>query len=791
MSKMMGTKWVVLVLFILMFSLGTGVHNAYANEQETGIDNKAVISGSGSWQNPLVTPTEQQQDRQYTILSTTEAANLTEVKSAVQQGLIQRQTSFSIHYTGDTSNLEANLHQLIDEILVEDDYLNYSRTEFRYGFEGYTNDVTISFTASYVNTREQEDFVEQQVPIILAQIISPEMSPLKKVKTINDYMVLNCTYSDTTSDPGISPHSAYALLLEGRGVCQGYALLAYKMLQQTGVPVHIIVGDAGGGSHAWNLVQINNQWYHLDVTWNDPLPDHPGQVNYNYFLRDNTISNDHSWNTSFYPATADNSYAYFHVMLDASSQGDTIYYRHQTYGNQLYRSSIDGTELQQLNSNRSYYITVANDWIYYSNYSNRGYLYKIRPDGSGESSAVEKHCINTYFKDNILYYTDVESGTIKTIPPTYAITTITEPVDGGTVSGAGSYLEGEIITLTAAPNPDYNFVNWSENEISVSTEASYSFTVSSDRTLVAVFAQESPPVVLEVWPAATGYELHLRELADNDAEVYYAKVYQGESPYAGSSGEVLVEFNRQPYLTGFEYVSLIITEAFPVGNYVMKFYTDADRTVSAFDHAFSVDPMVHITSPGLHDSTTTEDITITGYISNYASASISSLQFQLNSTAWQDIKAMLNEAGSFSIPVTLQPANNRFEIKMQYTSDLTAATNHQIWGEVTLNLDECFIATAAYGSKFTPAVTLLRHFRDDFLMTNNWGIAFVNFYYNNSPSIANYIAGNGFLKATVRLLLTPIVIIVYALYHSTESIAALLALFALLVYWRKRRLTIE
>ena len=38
---------------------------------------------------------------------------------------------------------------------------------------------------------------------------------------------------------------------------------------------------------------------------------------------------------------------------------------------------------------------------------------------------------------------------------------------------------------------------------------------------------------------------------------------------------------------------------------------------------------------------------------------------------------------------------------------------------------QCFIATAAYGSSL-PAVTLLRHFRDDFLMTSGWGIAFVS-----------------------------------------------------------------
>jgi len=76
-------------------------------------------------------------------------------------------------------------------------------------------------------------------------------------------------------------------------------------------------------------------------------------------------------------------------------------------------------------------------------------------------------------------------------------------------------------------------------------------------------------------------------------------------------------------------------------------------------------------------------------------------------------------------------------------------------------IDECFIATAAYGSKFTPAVTLLREFRDQYLMTNSVGLSFVQLYYHYSPPIANFIASSEVLKVLVRVFLTPIVIFVY------------------------------
>jgi len=80
-------------------------------------------------------------------------------------------------------------------------------------------------------------------------------------------------------------------------------------------------------------------------------------------------------------------------------------------------------------------------------------------------------------------------------------------------------------------------------------------------------------------------------------------------------------------------------------------------------------------------------------------------------------------------------------------------------------VDECFIATAAFGSKFTWPVSLLRHFRDQFLLTTSWGSAFVRFYYRNSPPIAATIASSHALKMLVRALLAPVVLLVFSIYH--------------------------
>lgn len=99
---------------------------------------------------------------------------------------------------------------------------------------------------------------------------------------------------------------------------------------------------------------------------------------------------------------------------------------------------------------------------------------------------------------------------------------------------------------------------------------------------------------------------------------------------------------------------------------------------------------------------------------------------------------------------------------------------------VNITVEDCFIATAAFGSYLHADVKVLRDFRDNYLLTNSLGKSFVNFYYKNSPPIAGYIAERDTLKMVVRSVLTPIVYIM--------KYPFLLLLFVVsLVLWRKRK----
>ena len=75
----------------------------------------------------------------------------------------------------------------------------------------------------------------------------------------------------------------------------------------------------------------------------------------------------------------------------------------------------------------------------------------------------------------------------ETLLPTFTVTVVASPMEGGTVTGGGTYQEGESCTVSATTNSGYTFNNWTENDVVVSSNPSYTFNVNDNRYLVANF----------------------------------------------------------------------------------------------------------------------------------------------------------------------------------------------------------------------------------------------------------------------------------------------------------------
>lgn len=213
----------------------------------------------------------------------------------------RHESEFQIQYTGDTNRFTEVGEQAWEWLQRNEPYLMRLYKDSDGQGMDYGSYVMYTVTLDYTLSKGQTDRVEKKVNQIVRKI-PKNWSDYKKVRYINDYIVRHTAYKLKSKE---SPYTPYSILFNREGVCEGYALTAYLLLQAADVEVRYISGKAGGGLHAWNLVKLKGNWYHLDTTWNDPVPNRPDEVQEDYLLvSDDTLRKDHSWNAKKYPKTA-------------------------------------------------------------------------------------------------------------------------------------------------------------------------------------------------------------------------------------------------------------------------------------------------------------------------------------------------------------------------------------------------------------------------------------------------------------------------------------------------------
>lgn len=128
-------------------------------------------------------------------------------------------------------------------------------------------------------------------------------SDFEKELYIHDYIINKCVYRDCDASS-----NAYGCLIEGEAVCSGYSRAAMLLLKKAGIDSVLVSGtgtpdSSSDISHMWNIVWLDGETYHLDVTWDDPDTD-SGASHLYFNLTDDMISQDHKDFSSSYACTA-------------------------------------------------------------------------------------------------------------------------------------------------------------------------------------------------------------------------------------------------------------------------------------------------------------------------------------------------------------------------------------------------------------------------------------------------------------------------------------------------------
>ncbi|HHQ8911983.1 TPA: S-layer homology domain-containing protein [Bacillus cereus] len=242
------------------------------------------------------------------VQDTGDAALLAAFKEEVQKRINAYETNITLPYKTTNSNTKEVMNTLFNaykEVASKNEYTNYNRSNVSYGLNGSPGNYTFTLKITYRETKEQTEYVMKQAKAIVSSITQAGMDDHEKVKAIHDYVVKHVSY-----DTSYKAYTAYEALVNRSAVCQGYALLTYQLLKEAGIENHFVVGTGDGQPHAWNLVKIENKWYHLDTTFDDPVPDEQGRVTYSYFnLSDEQIARNHEWNRGEYPQATTNYYS--------------------------------------------------------------------------------------------------------------------------------------------------------------------------------------------------------------------------------------------------------------------------------------------------------------------------------------------------------------------------------------------------------------------------------------------------------------------------------------------------
>lgn len=147
-----------------------------------------------------------------------------------------------------------------------------------------TGKVTIKMNRHY--TDKDIEKINDEVDKIYNSVYNDKLSIESNIKLFHDYIINHTKYDSLRSDKNINKyHSdiAYGPLFEGYAVCGGYTDLMQLFLEKMNLKSYRI----SSSSHIWNAVEINNKWYHIDLTWDDPvISDGKDYLSHEYLLID-------------------------------------------------------------------------------------------------------------------------------------------------------------------------------------------------------------------------------------------------------------------------------------------------------------------------------------------------------------------------------------------------------------------------------------------------------------------------------------------------------------------------
>lgn len=156
--------------------------------------------------------------------------------------------------------------------------------------------IIYNITGYYTDTTQETEMDTFARNFVGSDAIQSAANDYEKVKAIYDWLNKHVTYDyeNLNDNSYMLKHTAYAAAIRGTSVCQGYAVLFYRLALECGIDARVIAGKGNGSKswedHAWNIVKLGGKYYLLDATWDDKA----SPANYGWFLKGTSTFDRHA-----------------------------------------------------------------------------------------------------------------------------------------------------------------------------------------------------------------------------------------------------------------------------------------------------------------------------------------------------------------------------------------------------------------------------------------------------------------------------------------------------------------
>lgn len=289
-------------------------------------------------------------------------------------------SSYSSDLLNSVVNYYAELFHIAGFSGYNGEYTDYSQNEIK------LTSINVNYGMTEVDYNTALEFYNNKIDEIISGI-TPEMSDLEKALYVHDYLVMHFQY-DTYYDN----YNAYIFFKTGVGVCQAYTQAFNGIMHRLGIECTSAIDTPD--KHTWNIITLNGNNYHIDVTHDDPVGQSEGAATHSHFLLSNNRLGviDKELNSK-----SDNLHSeWYSLMYNTSCTDDTYESGYAWNDADSSFEYVDG-----------YWYFMAYNAEYTDEYGNKCYSSLYRTKGFKENNLLTT--IDTGNSDGS-YYTDYNGG---------------------------------------------------------------------------------------------------------------------------------------------------------------------------------------------------------------------------------------------------------------------------------------------------------------------------------------------------------------------------------------------